>query len=249
MLAVKQNDSDVMAISFALMISLLMHFTIMRALPWLEAVKAKPPISVIAEFMPPPPPPPVEAPTEPKPDEPVTKPEVVKDEQPKPKPQAAPVLASEHAEPIDNRYTVPDTPQPAVVQHEPAAPTAPEAPSESAPASSKNVASSSASTSNWDDSDVWDEFGRDLQRLCERNKRYPEIARRRGWQGLANVSVRFSAEGETLGINIETSSGQKVLDDQALEMVRKSLNELPVPSKFKGREFKLTIPVDFKLDS
>ena len=62
----------------ALTISLIMHLSIMRALPWLEAARAKPPIAIIAELMQPPPPPPAETPTELKPDEPITKPEVVK---------------------------------------------------------------------------------------------------------------------------------------------------------------------------
>ena len=248
----KQSDSDIVAFSFALILSMMLHFAVMHALPWLEAAKAKPPISVIAELMPPPPPPPppAEVPTESKLDEPVIKPEVVKVEQPKPspKPQASPVLASEHAEPMDNRYVVPDTPQPVAAPSEPTASETSTAPTESAPASSKNVATSSSPATNWSDSDVWDEFGRNLQRLCERNKRYPEIARRRGWQGAGSVVVQFSKEGKTLSISIEQSTGQKTLDDQAMEMVRKSLNELPVPDKFKGREFKLTIPVDFKLE-
>lgn len=233
----------------ALTISLIMHLSIMRALPWLEAARAKPPIAIIAELMQPPPPPPAETPTELKPDEPITKPEVVKVEQPKPKPQAEPVLASRHADPIDNRYTVPDTPQPAIAPSEPTAPAA-EAPTSTAaatPSASSNSASS-PSTSTWNDSDVWDEYGNDLQKLCERYKRYPEIARRRGWQGAGTVVVRFSAEGKTISVSTEKSTGQKVLDEQAIEMVKKSLADLPLPHKFKGREFKLTIPVDFKLE-
>jgi periplasmic protein TonB len=233
----------------ALILSLVMHFAIMRALPWLEAVRAKPPIAIMAELMQPPPPPPAEAPAEPKPDESITKPEVVKVEQLKPKPQAAPVLTSRHADSIDNRYVVPETPQPAIIPSESAAPVA-EASTETVaatPSASSNAASS-PSTSNWDDSDVWDEFGSNLQKLCERYKRYPEIARRRGWQGSGAVVVRFSKEGKTLSITIEQSTGQNSLDDQALEMVRKSLADLPLPTKFRGREFKLTIPVDFKLE-
>ena len=239
----------------ALVISLLMHIAIMRALPWLEAVKAKPPITIVAELMQPPPPPaqsPTVPPAEP---QPITQPETVKPRQPTPKPEVQqPVLATKQVEQAPADYHVPDTPQPAIVPSEPTASAAPavEESASAAPAttsaSTSSSSSSTPSSSSWDDSDVWDEFGRNLQALCERYKQYPEIARRRGWQGAGMVIVRFSAEGKTTSIVIEKSTGQKPLDDQALEMVRKSLNNLPVPPKFKGRAFKLSIPVDFKLE-
>lgn len=252
----EQHDSSSFVFSFALAISLVMHLTIMRALPWLEAVKTPLPLNIIAELkvlaLPPPPPP-----AESKPIEPPTKPEVVKPTQqpkPTPKPQAVatPVLAAQHTEQVSN-YTVPDIPKPAIMPTQPSPVAAPEAQTKetSAPTTSSapsNAVSSPTSTSTWEDSDVWDEYGSNLQRLCERNKQYPAIAIRRGYQGSGKVLVRFSAEGKTTSVTMAMSTGQKSLDDQAIEMVKKSLNELPVPAKFKGREFKLTIPVDFKLE-
>jgi protein TonB len=245
----EQHDSSTFVFSLALALSLVMHFAIMRALPWLEAVKTKPPVTIMAELQPSPPPPPSEVQSI----KPLVKPETVKVEQPKPTPKtqavAVPVLATERTEQVTNNYTVPNIPQPAVISSEPSAVAAPESTTAAvSSSSSNNTVSSIPSTSEWEDSDVWDEYGRNLQRLCERYKQYPVIAIRRGWQGAGKVSVRFSAQGQTTSITIEKSTGQKSLDDQALEMVRKSLGELPVPAKFKGREFKLTIPVDFKLE-
>jgi protein TonB len=256
----EQLESNSLVISLALAISLALHFTVMLALPWIEAVKVKPPITIIAELQqlpPPPPPPPVEAPAEPKPVEPPAKPEVVKVERilipkpaklaPKPQVVAQPVLAAEHSEQVSSDYSVPDTPQPTIAPSEPTAPAAPELSSASA-SSTKNEATSTSSNTTWDDSDLWDEYGRKLQRLVERNKQYPVIAIRRGWQGLAKVLVNFSSEGKAISVVIEKSAGQKVLDEQALEMVKKSLNDLPVPNKFKGREFRIIVPVEFKLE-
>jgi len=250
----EQHDSSSFVFSFALAISLVMHLTIMRALPWLEAVKTPLPLNIIAELKVLAPPPP---PAESKPIEPPTKPEVVKPTQqpkPTPKPQAVatPVLAAQHTEQVSN-YTVPDIPKPATIPTQPGPVAAPEAQTKetSAPTTSSapsNAVSSPTSTSTWEDSDIWDEYGSNLQRLCERNKQYPAIAIRRGYQGSGKVLVRFSAEGKTTSVTMAISTGQKSLDDQAIEMVKKSLNELPVPAKFKGREFKLTIPVDFKLE-
>jgi protein TonB len=227
----------------------------MRALPWLEVVKTPLPLNIIAELktLAPPPPLPVVA----KPIEPPTKPELVKPiQQPKPTPKpqtvATPVLAAQHTEQVSN-YTVPDIPKPAIMPTQPNPVAAPEAHTKetSAPATSSapsSAVSSPTSTSTWEDSDVWGEFGNNLQKLCERNKQYPAIAIRRGYQGSGKVLVRFSAEGKTTSVTMAISTGQKSLDDQAIVMVKKSLNELPVPEKFKGREFKLTIPVDFKLE-
>lgn len=246
----ERQDSNSNVIYFALALSMILHLTIMRVLPLLETVK--PPIqqNIIAELQtlaPPPPPPSAEA----KPIEAPTKPEVVKTpQQPKPQALPTPVLAAERTEQVSN-YTVPDIPKPATLPSEPSAPVAIEptasAP-ESAPASSKNASTSSSSTSTWDDSEVWDEYGNNLQKLCERNKQYPAIAIRRGYQGSGKVLVRFSAEGKVTSISMEKSTGQKSLDDQAIEMVKKSLNELPAPVKFKGREFRVSIPVEFKLE-
>ena len=248
-----QPDSNNHLFALALMFSLLMHFAIMRALPWLEVAKTKPPMTIVAEFQEAPPPPPPAQEMRPE----VVKPEVVKNNQPKPMPKtqavAVPVLAAERTEQVANNYTVPDIPKPATMPTQPSPVAAPETHTKetAAPVASSapsSAVSSSASASTWDDSEVWDDYGNSLQRLCERYKQYPAIAIRRGYQGSGKVLVRFSAEGKAASITMEKSTGQKSLDDQALEMVRKSLNELPVPAKFKGREFKLTIPVDFKLE-
>jgi periplasmic protein TonB len=246
-------EADFKVISVALFLSLVMHVGIMRVLPWLESVKTPLPLNIIAELrtLAPPPPPPS---TQSNPIQPPTKPALEKPiQRPTPKPQtvASPVLAARQTEQISN-YTVPDIPKPAIMPTQPSPVAMPEPQTEEATVSTTStmptsVASSPTSTT-WQDSDVWDEYGSDLQRLCERNKRYPAIAIRRGYQGSGKVLVRFSADGKTTSIRMEKSTGQKSLDDQAIEMVTKSLNELPLPAKFKGREFNLTIPIDFKLE-
>jgi len=247
----RQQKSNHFVFGLALAFSLMMHLAIMRALPWLEVAKTKPPMTIMAELQEAPPLPAKETKPE------VVKPEVVKDIRPKPMSKtqavAVPVLAAERTEQVANNYTVPDIPKPVTVATQPSPVAEPETHTKEtaapvASAAPSSAVSSSASTSTWDDSEIWNDYGNSLQRLCERYKQYPAIAIRRGYQGSGKVLVRFSAEGKTTSITMEKSTGQKSLDDQALEMVRKSLNELPVPAKFKGREFKLTIPVDFKLE-
>lgn len=98
------------------------------------------------------------------------------------------------------------------------------------------------------DDGLWNEYGRKLLSVCERFKRYPPVAIRRGWQGTAEVLIHFSSDGRTISVTIDKSSGQSVLDEQAIEMVRKGLDELPLPSNYQGRDVKLIIPIDFKLE-
>lgn len=98
------------------------------------------------------------------------------------------------------------------------------------------------------DNGLLDAYGRDLQRLCDRNKQYPMIAIRRGLEGAGSVLVQFDKDGDVLSISIEHSTGQKSLDDQAIKMVRKSLTALPLPRKLSGQLLTLSVPVAFRLD-
>lgn len=249
------NDSDKQDFLLAIGLSIAMHFMVMRLIPLMEKFETKPPVDIVAELLmmaPPPPPAPIVSESVPIEETPIKPIEKQVQKEPKPvttKPD--PVLTSKSVE-APSDYVVPDTPRTEQINKEPSAPVAP-APAEStntetAVATSSKNTSSSSTASDWSNSDLWDEYGNNLQRLCERNKKYPEIARRRGLQGLAKVAVHFSAEGKPLSVLIESSSGQASLDDQAVEMVKKSIKELPLPNKFRGRDFKISIPIDFKLD-
>lgn len=97
------------------------------------------------------------------------------------------------------------------------------------------------------DDGLWNEYGRKLLSVCRGFKRYPPVAVRRGWQGTTEVLIHFSSDGKTISVTIDKSSGHNVLDEQAIEMVRKGVDELPLPSNYQGRDVKLIIPIDFKL--
>lgn len=251
------NDSDTQYFLLAIVLSIAMHFMVMRVIPLLDKYESKPPIDIVAELLtmaPPPPPPTIPVESTPAEETPV-KP-IEKQVQKEPKPvttKSDPILTSKSVEaPAD--YVVPDTPRAEQANKTPTAPVA-SAPAETSnteqtTTSSKNTSSTTTTktTSDWSDTDLWDEYGNNLQKLCERNKKYPEIARRRNLQGTVKVAVHFSAEGKPLSVAIESSSGQASLDDQAIEMVKKSIKELPLPNKFRGRDFKITIPIDFKLE-
>ena len=98
-----------------------------------------------------------------------------------------------------------------------------------------------------DDDYLWHAYGHAIQKLANQYSVYPEIARRRGEQGELEVIFYIGADGKLKNLDIMKSSGYKALDRQALEMVRKGLDALPVPASLRGREFKIVIPVEFKL--
>ncbi len=51
--------------------------------------------------------------------------------------------------------------------------------------------------------------------------RYPGLARRRGWEGLVVLLVKVDNRGAVTDVSVQTSSGHRVLDQAALDAVRK----------------------------
>ncbi len=49
---------------------------------------------------------------------------------------------------------------------------------------------------------------------------YPSMAKDHGWQGRVRLRVQVSAEGLSLSVRVENSSGHEILDDAAIEAVK-----------------------------
>ena len=75
---------------------------------------------------------------------------------------------------------------------------------------------------------------------------YPAIARSRNWQGKVLLRVKVSAKGLTESVSVEQSSGHDMLDESAIEAVKKwrfipaKRGDTPVASS-------VIVPIDFKL--
>ena len=146
----------------------------------------------------------------------------------------APVAAAEAAEPAP----APPSPQPAASPSlastalEPVASDLPARPSETIDASLLNA------------------YRLALIDAAKRYKRYPVQAMERGWEGRVEVRVVVGADGTIKSALVWSSSRYQVLDEQALEMVKKAFNALaqvrPAP---RGREFTVDIPVVFELQT
>ena len=75
---------------------------------------------------------------------------------------------------------------------------------------------------------------------------YPAIAKSRGWQGKVLLRVKVSVEGLSDSVTVEKSSDHEILDDAAIEAVKKwrfvpaKRGDTPVASS-------VIVPIDFKL--
>ena len=80
-----------------------------------------------------------------------------------------------------------------------------------------------------------------------RYKRYPAQAMGRGWQGRVEIRLVIGANGITQSYTVKTSSGFGLLDETAIDMVKKGRPLVPVPAALRGREFTIDVPVIFDL--
>jgi protein TonB len=100
------------------------------------------------------------------------------------------------------------------------------------------------------DSSLFDAYRLALIDAAKRYKRYPVQAMERGWEGRVEVRVVVGANGMIKSALVKSSSRYQILDEQALEMVRRAINALaqvqPAP---RGREFTVDVPVIFELQT
>src|SRR5262245_5205648 len=148
--------------------------------------------------------------------------------------EPAPVAAPQAAEPV---------PAPAPAPAEPHAVA-------TAPAPLPAAAAPARPDSEAVDPSLFDAYRLALINAAKRYKRYPVQAMERGWEGRVEIRLVVDANGAIKSALVKTSSRYQVLDDQALEMVRRAFNALaqvqPAP---RGREFTLDVPVVFELQT
>lgn len=250
-----KDAPDKATTAIAFVFSLTAHVLFINTLTLYENGREPIPMTIDADlaFLPPPPPELEQIPPEPAPEDiPVFK---VVEPGLKPKPlesgkvekvskgKALPVLTAEG--PADEAtYTVPEIPPENVAAIDEGFGAAPEPNTGSVYGSPEGEAMGSAVL---DDDYLWHAYGHAVQKLANQYSVYPEIARRRGEQGELEVIFHIGADGKLKSLDVLKSSGYISLDRQALEMVRKGLDALPVPASLRGREFKIVIPVEFRL--
>ncbi len=90
-------------------------------------------------------------------------------------------------------------------------------------------------------------WGKILVAHLERHKRYPQAARAQAATGTTFVEFTIDRSGQVTATTIAKSSGSRVLDDAALEMLARA-SPLPAPPKDQpGQQFTLTVPILFRM--
>ena len=79
-------------------------------------------------------------------------------------------------------------------------------------------------------------------------KQYPKIAQMRGWQGLIIIELQLNPQGTVIYSQIKKSSGYDVLDQEALEMIKRASPFPQPPEALRSKNFTVLVPISFKLE-
>ena len=87
-----------------------------------------------------------------------------------------------------------------------------------------------------------------LANAIAKYKQYPKIAQMRGWQGTVIVDLEIDNKGAVISVKIKKSSTYEVLDNEALEMIKKASPFPAPPESLRGKNFNVLVPISFKLE-
>ena len=87
-----------------------------------------------------------------------------------------------------------------------------------------------------------------LANAIAKYKQYPKIAQMRGWQGTVIADLEIDSKGTVISIKIKKSSTYEVLDNEALEMIRKASPFPAPPESLRGKNFNVLVPISIKLE-
>lgn len=183
----------------------------------------------------------------------------------KPRPAPKERTAVRKAEPAPNENVAPQKAEPAPPSVAAAAPAAPRSPatSDAAPgpatsahatgtAMAMGAAGSGTGSDTRATAPAWAPAARVryeelLYAWIDRHKQYPLLAQRRGIQGSGSVRVRIDRAGRVLERSLVRSTGEAMLDQAALDIVRRA-NPFPaVPKEYGGPSFEFVAPIEYRL--
>lgn len=187
---------------------------------------------------PPPLPPPPEPETKP---QPKVEPKAEKPIERKPLPAPTPVIQAPTPTPIVQQQPTVETPQPKIIA---VAPKAEEpVPVITAPAAAPQPAPQPTQKTEEND-EAGERYVKSLTPLLSENQDYPILARKRHMEGGVRVEVEIDAQGNVLSVKVIKSSGKDILDNAAVNTIKKSSPLPPPPNSV--RMFKTLINFTLK---
>lgn len=92
------------------------------------------------------------------------------------------------------------------------------------------------------------QYGKQVADLLVARKRYPRVAQMRGWQGRVELEARFGPGGRLGQVVVTRSSGHETLDTTAVELLQ-GAEFPPLPAHLAHADFRLRLPVDYRLQN
>jgi protein TonB len=86
-----------------------------------------------------------------------------------------------------------------------------------------------------------------ISRKLNRYKKYPTKAVANQLKGVTRVSFRLNPQGRISAVRIAASSGQPVLDEEALALLHRCVPFPPFPEKLGISSLELTVPINFSV--
>ncbi len=167
---------------------------------------------------------------------------------PKPRPKPEPEAT---ADPVPAARPKPQAPTPSPAlepEREPESP-AESAPSTAAPEPTDAPSAAEGADARGESAEARavDTYRAQLIETARRYKRYPRVALDNNWEGKVVVRLAVGADGRIAALDVSASAGYPALDRQALEMIRKAKEVVPLPAALRGTAFTLEIPVIYEL--
>ncbi len=99
------------------------------------------------------------------------------------------------------------------------------------------------------DADDWqDDYSRALRAALAQRHQYPRRAARFGLTGTAQVTFTIRRDGRFTDIGITASTGSALLDQAALDTVRRLGRFLPLPDGYSAEGWTLSVPLVYRRD-
>lgn len=98
------------------------------------------------------------------------------------------------------------------------------------------------------DADALQRYRLALGAEARKARRYPEVSRARGSEGVCEAVIVLSKNGGPPVVLQGKSSGSQTLDDAAFTMARLAAERTPVPPELQGRNLKIPLRIRFTLD-
>jgi protein TonB len=92
------------------------------------------------------------------------------------------------------------------------------------------------------------EYGVLLAQEIAKHKQYPMLARKTKQQGNVVLQVQITGLGKLIDAQVYQSSGYALLDNQAMDMVKKATPFSQPPSNLGNSDLTLLVPVSFRLN-